>query len=207
MNSNIKFVFDLDGTLTKQETLPLIANTFKITEKIEKLTKETISGNVPFIESFIKRVNILGELPVSEVSKLLHSTEIYPEIHKFIQKNLDKCVIATGNLDCWISELAQKIGCELFCSSAEVTNNSVTKITKILRKESVVSFLQQQGAFVVFIGDGNNDMEAMRTANISIACALTHRPANSVLSIADYLVHSEDSLCRLTNQLLSVVPE
>ena len=43
-----KFLFDLDGTITKQETLPLIAKAFGV-EAIEGLTKETIAGNVPFV--------------------------------------------------------------------------------------------------------------------------------------------------------------
>jgi phosphoserine phosphatase len=55
-----KFIFDLDGTITKEETLPLIARHFKVEEKIEELTRATVAGEVPFIESFIQRVNILG---------------------------------------------------------------------------------------------------------------------------------------------------
>ena len=73
----MKFVFDLDGTVTKQETLPLIAKHFGVEEEIETLTRETVKGNVPFIESFIKRVFILGKLPVSEIDSLLSNVELY----------------------------------------------------------------------------------------------------------------------------------
>lgn len=41
----------------------------------------------------------------------------------------------------------------------------------------------------------------MRLADISIASALVHPPATSVLSITDYLVFEEGTLCRLLNQL------
>ena len=58
-----------------------------------------------------------------------------------------------------------------------------------------------QGEKVVFIGDGNNDMEAMRHADISIAAGLTHNPANSLFAITDYMVFNETALCRLLNQL------
>jgi hypothetical protein len=51
------------------------------------------------------------------------------------------------------------------------------------------------------IGDGNNDMEAMREADISIACGLIHYPARSILSIADYLIFEENSLYKLLNQI------
>ena len=33
-----KFIFDLDGTITKQETLPLISSYFNVQEEIDKLT-------------------------------------------------------------------------------------------------------------------------------------------------------------------------
>ena len=54
-----KFIFDLDGTITKEETLPVIAKYFSIEEEVEELTKQTVMGHVPFVESFIQRVSIL----------------------------------------------------------------------------------------------------------------------------------------------------
>ena len=39
-----KFIFDLDGTITKEETLPLIARHFKVEEKIEELTRATVAA-------------------------------------------------------------------------------------------------------------------------------------------------------------------
>ena len=71
-----------------------------------------------------------------------------------------------------------------------------------MRKENLVEKYKSLNEKVVFIGDGNNDIEAMRAANISIASGLTHMPANGVLSIADYLVFNEEALCRQLNQLL-----
>ena len=45
-----KFIFDLDGTVTKEETLPLIAKHFSVEEEIETLTKQTVMGQIPFVE-------------------------------------------------------------------------------------------------------------------------------------------------------------
>ena len=197
----IKFIFDLDGTVTKQETLPLIAKHFGVQEEIEKLTAQTVQGNIPFIESFIRRVHLLGNLPVDEVDNLLSKVPLYPLIHDFIQRNNKDCLIATGNVGAWIRQLTNRVGCDIFCSVATVENNKISKLESILRKESLVQRLQNEGYRVVFIGEGNNDVEAMRTADVSIASGLTHKPATSVLSVTDYAVFSEEALCRQLNQL------
>jgi HAD superfamily phosphoserine phosphatase-like hydrolase len=198
----MKFIFDLDGTVTAQETLPLIAKHFKIEEDIASLTKETIQGNIPFIESFIRRVHILGKLPVSEIADLLENVKFHSNVFKFIQMNKKDCIITTGNLDCWIEKMAAKIGCECFNSEAIVENNRVVSITKILKKELVVKKYQNLGEKVIYIGDGNNDVEAMRISDVSIAAGLTHHPANSILPFTNYLIFSEKALCRQLNQLL-----
>lgn len=197
-----KFIFDLDGTITKQETLPLISKHFGIQEEIDKLTNETIYGNIPFVESFIRRVHILGKLPIDEISNLLESVKLHEKVASFIRENNDNCIIATGNLKCWIDKLATKIGGICYYSDGKIVNNKVERLTYILKKETIVEKYKSQGEKVVFIGDGNNDVEAMRVANISIASGLTHYPAKSVLSVADYLVFDEEALCRQLNQLL-----
>ncbi len=197
-----KFIFDLDGTITKQETLPLISSYFNVQEEIDKLTLETIQGNIPFVESFIRRVHILGKLPIDEISSLLESVKLHEKVASFIREHNDNCIIATGNLKCWIDKLATKIGGTCYYSDGKIVNNKVEKLTYILKKETIVEKYKSQGEKVVFIGDGNNDVEAMRIADISIASGLTHNPAKSVLSVADYLIFDEEALCRQLNQLL-----
>lgn len=197
----MKFLFDLDGTVTSQETLPIIANHFKCHEEISELTKRTIQGNVPFVESFIRRVNILGKYPVSETNKLLEQVPLYPVLAQFIKEHHEDCIIVTGNLTCWCEGLFSKIGCKCYGSEAEVENDYVIKLKSILRKEDIVDRYKALGETVVFIGDGNNDLEAMRHANISIATGLTHNPAQSLMAICDYVIFHEQALCRQLRQL------
>lgn len=197
----VKFIFDLDGTITSQETLPLISKHFGIEDEISKLTLETVQGNIPFIESFIKRVHILGQLPVDEISELLKNVELHSKVYDFIQEHKEDCVIATGNLHCWVNQLVERIGCACFTSDAEIINNKVSNLSRILKKENVVERFKNSGEKVIFIGDGNNDMEAMRLADIAISSGLTHYPAKSVITITDYLVFDEEALCRQLNQL------
>lgn len=197
-----KFIFDLDGTVTKEETLPIIAKHFSVEEEIEKLTKQTVMGHIPFVESFIRRVFILGKLPIDEIDALLAKVVLHEAVAAFIQENHAQCAIATGNLSCWVEKLVARLNCEVYCSEGEIENNRVVKLTNILKKENVVERYRAEGHRVVFIGDGNNDVEAMRVADVAIASGLTHAPTASVISVADYLVLNEVALCRQLDQLL-----
>jgi HAD superfamily phosphoserine phosphatase-like hydrolase len=199
----MKFLFDLDGTLTRQETLPLIAAHFGITAQIETLTRHTVNGDIPFMESFIKRVEILRKLPVSTICSLLEKVPVFENLLAFIQQHRESCAIVTGNLDVWVEAIAKKVGCPVYASQAACENDQVRSILTILRKESVVSRYKSAGETVVFIGDGNNDAEAMRLADISIASGLVHSPAKSLLTFSDYLVYEESALCRLLHQICS----
>lgn len=197
----MKFLFDLDGTVTSEETLPIIANHFNCVEQISELTAKTVQGNVPFIESFIRRVNILGAYSVSETTRLLSEVPLYPAIAKFIEEHKEDCVIVTGNLTCWCEGLFKKIGCQCYGSEALCEDDKVAKLKTILRKEQIVDQYKALGETVVFIGDGNNDLEAMRHANVSIATGLTHNPAQSLMSICDYVIFNEQALVRQMRQL------
>lgn len=197
----MKFLFDLDGTVTSAETLPIIAQHFDCVEQISELTARTIQGNVPFVESFIRRVNILGGYSVSEVSELLSKVPLYPQIARFISEHKEDCIIVTGNLTCWCDGLFKAIGCQCYGSEAECENDHVVKLKTIIRKEQIVDQYRALGETVVFIGDGNNDLEAMRHANISIATGLTHNPAQSLMSICDYVIFDGNALVRQMRQL------
>jgi HAD superfamily phosphoserine phosphatase-like hydrolase len=197
----MKFLFDLDGTVTSAETLPIIANHFECKEEIAELTKRTVQGNIPFIESFIRRVHILGKYSVSETSDLLAQVPLYPVVKQFIDDHRADCIIVTGNLTCWCEGVFKKIGCQCYGSEAECEDDKVVKLKTILRKEQIVDQYKALGETVVFIGDGNNDLEAMRHANISISVGLTHNPAHSLMAITDYVIFNEHALYRLMHQL------
>lgn len=199
--SSPTFIFDLDGTITSEETLPLIAKHFDVENQIGALTEETIRGNVPFIESFIKRVHLLGQFPVDEINELTSGVQLHPRVNAFIQQHKTHCLIATGNLNVWVEKLAARIGCKMFASDARVIDNRIVRLDTIFDKEALVRQCKSRGETVVFIGDGNNDAEAMREADVAIASGLTHEPARSVLAVADYVIFDEDALCRQLNQL------
>ncbi len=192
--SKIRFVFDLDGTITSVETLPVIAKAFHVHEEMAELTRDTVAGKIPWRRSFVRRVNLLKHVPVGEIDKLLEKTPTYPDIVSFIQNNSDVCTIATGNLDCWVGGLCKKIGCDYYSSVATVSDGEVIGIKNIIDKAEVVRNQQRGVDKVVFIGDSNNDVEAMRQADVAIAYGASHMPSKYCLAAADHVVYSEKDL-------------
>lgn len=202
----MKFVFDLDGTLTRQETLPLIARQFAQEDEIAALTHQTIVGHVPFVESFIRRVNILGKHSVSQINNLLGGVDLFEDVLGFITKHADDCHIATGNLDVWMEEIAARFPCPVHTSKGEVRDDRVSKLSSVLQKADIVKDLQAAGHKVVYIGDGNNDAEAMRQADFSIAVGMVHWPARSVMDVTDFAVFDERALLRLLDAMTAPIP-
>lgn len=53
------FLFDLDSTVTKQEILPTISKKLGIYEKMTELTESTMSGEIPFKQSFFAKSGVV----------------------------------------------------------------------------------------------------------------------------------------------------
>ncbi len=68
----------------------------------------------------------------------------------------------------------------------------------MFQKKDVHSYISEK---TVAIGDGNNDVELLKQASISIAYGGVHDPAPSLLEVAHYAVYSEERLCSLLKQL------
>ncbi|MCM3128279.1 HAD-IB family phosphatase [Paenibacillus provencensis] len=197
-NSKYNFLFDLDGTITKEEILPVIAREVGLSKEISELTEKTIKGLIPFQQSFLYRVELLKHVPVSQVRDIVSRVALNQHVVDFIRDNDDKCSIVTGNLDVWVSELCKNIGVKYYSSKAFVQNDYICTVTKVLKKADVMNCINGR---VVAIGEGNNDADMIKNAEIGIAFGGVHMPADSVLEYATHAIFKEESLCQFLRQL------
>lgn len=190
--------FDLDGTVTKEEILPLISKKAGIFEEINLLTQITLKGLIPFQNSFKLRVKLLSAVPISTVKQVVNNTLLDTRIQAFIQKNKTDCYIITGNLDVWIEELiSEKLGCQFFSSKANQVNDTLTDLTSVLDKRDAVLSLRNNYDHIITIGDSMNDCSMFEVADTKIAFGGVHDPVESLKKLSDYIVYDSKSLIQL----------
>lgn len=195
------FLFDLDSTVTRQEILPTISKELGLYEEMCSLTESTMRGEIPFKQSFLQRVDLLKEIPVSKVCSMVGEIQLNELVVDFIRKNRDRCYIVTGNLDVWIKELIKKIGIEgnVFCSKVLTSDDYIKDVFSVVDKNAVIS---QMVLPFVAIGDGNNDAEMIEAAEVGIGYGGVREIAPAVLDCASHAVYNEKKLVELLNQLL-----
>lgn len=195
------FCFDLDGTITSQEILPILAKEVDLYDEISTLTKVTMDGLIPFEKSFKLRVRLLSDIPISRVQTVIDGIELQKDIINFIKNNKDDCFIVTGNLDIWIEKAVKKIGCKVYSSIAEYDGEKLKGIKKILNKSDAVIDLKKKYDRVIAIGDGMNDALMFEAADISIACGSVHDPVETLIELADFVTYNQKGLCNILNTL------
>lgn len=201
MNKNktsYNFLFDLDGTVTRAEILPVIARELGLEQEMEILTEKAMSGEVPFDHSFRTRVDILKSVPISRIQEIIAEVPVHKLIEDFISEHKQQCFIVTGNLDVWLKPLIERLDIPFFTSVADCTGNSLHGVKEIIRK---VTILDKLDGPCVAIGDGSNDAEMIEAAEIGIAFGSVHRPAAAVLEVASHAIYEEHKLCQLLQQL------
>lgn len=199
---NTCFAFDLDGTVTKQELLPLIASALDLEKEMRLLTELTINGVIPFEDSFRLRCACLKSVPIDEVCSIIEEVALDDDVAVFIKDHPLHCAIVTGNLDVWVAPLVKKLGCLSYSSTAVIKDGQLSNVASVLRKSHPILDLKKSFDRVVAIGDGVNDMPMFDASDVRIAFGGVHRPARQLMEMSDFVAFSGRSLCRMLNTLL-----
>jgi HAD superfamily phosphoserine phosphatase-like hydrolase len=202
MKPDTAFCFDLDGTVTRKEVLPIIASELGLAEEIGFLTEMTIRGQIPFEMSFRLRCRLLAEIEVDTVARIVEQVPLEEPIAAFIRAHPKNCFVVTGNLNVWIARLAASLGCGIFSSSALVRGDGrLGALTHILRKSEPIRELAARYKRIVSIGEGFNDLPMFEEADIGVAYGGVHPPARELVNNSTYVIEDGDTLCRLLNTL------
>ena len=199
--TNYIFLFDLDSTITRKEILPTISEKIGKQKEMRELTEATMSGILPFKESFLNRVKILSEISVTEINKFVSEIPLNEAIADFIRKNHERCYVVTGNLDIWISGLMEKLNMQghYFCSRAINEDDKVHKVISVLDKNLTVQQFVQP---LVSVGDGDNDSDMALLSDIAIGFGGVRKIAPSLMQNIDYAFVDDKRCVQFLEQLL-----
>ena len=190
------FAFDLDGTITTREILPVLAGELGLAEEMALLTRLTLDGTLDFASSFRLRFAILRSIPVARVREIVAEIPLDPHIEAFINARPEDCAVITGNLDLWILPLRKRLACRWFSSRGAVVNGELTLLS-VLDKGQAMDELARAGRPIVAIGESMNDVPMFIKASASVAFAGVHAPAPEIRRLAGRTADSGASLCAM----------
>lgn len=199
--TNRVFLFDLDATITKEEILPNLAEQVGMLKEMREMTEKTMRGEIPFQSSFLARVEMLKTIPVSRVAEIVEKTPLNEELVQFIRTHASRCYIVTGNIDVWIEKLIKRIGLPMshcYCSSASVSDDYIISVNSVVDKEKIA---KQFVVPVVAVGDGSNDAEMVRLADVGIGYGGVRPVAYSLMCNATHVICDEHRLCNFLHTL------
>ncbi len=196
------FAFDLDGTITRAELLPMIASELGLEAEMRLLTDLTMAGVIPFEDSFRLRFAILRSAGIDRIRSIVSQVEFDPDIEAFIRENVERCFVVTGNLDLWVQPLMERLKCQFYTSTAITdAEGRITGLDTVMRKNVAGLELKERFDRLVSIGDGFNDIPIFDVADIGIAFAGLHSAPDALISVSNYVALDGKSLCRLLNTL------
>jgi phosphoserine phosphatase len=198
---NTAYCFDLDGVVTAQELLPLVAQDIGCYEEMRALTLATINGIIPFESSFRLRCKILAEVPISKVRAITAQIELHQKIVWFIRSKPKNCFIVTGNLDVWIEDLVGGLGVKTFSSTADRDGDRLQGLRMVMNKGAVIEELRPKFDRIVTIGDGMGDVPMFERADVRIAFGAVHPPIDSLIQLSEFVCFSEEALCQTLSTL------
>lgn len=199
--SDYIFLFDLDSTITRQEILPTISEKIGKLDEMRELTEATMRGEIPFKTSFLRRVDILKSVNVSEVRALVADIPLNQNIVSFIHENSERCYVVTGNLDIWISDLIKRLGLKhhVYCSKANVKADRITQVISVVDKELMAKqFIQP----MIVVGDGDNDSGMAKLAEIAVGFGGVRNIAASLMRCIDYAFYDDKRCAEFLQSLL-----
>ena len=199
----MKILFDFDGTVTNEETIPYVATRMglKQSELIADMTMVSSIAYGDYENNLRKRIEMLKDITIEDFVSNVPKSLLRTEIVSFIKENADICELVSCNLDCWCSSLTSDFQVPCHFSKAIVKNGHVVAVDYIMDKRVVVAKYKRLGMKVAFVGDSVNDLTAMKAADFAILLDNGYLRMDN-LNTNCHVVESEEDLIEMLNRYI-----
>lgn len=197
--NTVGFCFDLDGTLVSTPILSMVAAAADLVEEIEVLGRATDAGDLPFERSMRLRCRILADVSVSEARRRAQVATFDSDVAAVIADKAERSVVLTGLPEPWLPDLAERLGCEVVGSSAEVDDDRLVRLTEVIDKAAQVERLRERCDTVVAVGSGADDLSMLEAADVSVVFGA--KPPAAIRDAGQYWVTSGRALWELLRPL------
>lgn len=177
------YAFDLDSTLTKKETLPFLAKVLEIEAEYNQICENT--AGLPYSAALEKRLAVFSSYPSKQIDDILNSIPIFLNLRNFIEEHGENSRIVTSNLDIYVGKLCQKFRCKVY--SSVVQDGKI----HIIDKEQIIKTLKKKDR-VCFTGDGENDANALKIADFSVAASYAKKANINAIKAAKFEAFCEE---------------
>lgn len=199
----MKILFDFDGTVTNEETIPYVAARMglKHSELIADMTMVSSIAEGDYEKNLRKRIEMLKDITIEDFVSNVPKSLLRTQIVSFIKANADICELVSCNLDCWCSSLTSDFQVPCHFSKAIVKNGHVVAADYIMDKRVVVDKYKRLGMKVAFVGDSVNDLTAMKAADFAILLDNGYLRMDN-LNTNCHVVESEEELIEMLNRYI-----
>lgn len=172
---SVGICLDLDGTAVATPLFLMVASAVDLVEEIEVLSQATQSGQLPFARSLRLRCRILEDVPVSEASRRLGVATVDRHVAQVIEAKRDRVHLITELPDAWLSGLAERLGCDIVSSTADVRDDRLIAVPEVIDKVAAVERLKERYDTVVAVGSGVDDLGMLQAADVRVRSAPARR--------------------------------
>lgn len=174
--------FDMDSTLIQGEVIDELARLAGVGEQVSAVTAAAMRGELPFQESFRRRVALLKGLPEAEALSLLGKIPLMPgteRLFRALNTLRIRTVILSGGFTFFGTDLQRRLGIsEVHANVLDIRNGQVTgeisgEIVDGAHKAELLSQIAECEGIrlseVAAVGDGANDLPMLRLVGLGVA--------------------------------------